>query len=1429
MKKTSKKSLSFILVLVMILSLFSGLMITASAAPWDGAETTAISPAGDTYSVNTAAELAWIAAQVNSGNDFAGKEVVLTADIDLGSMEWTPIGVADITVTGADGANTYFNAGSAANRAFAGVFDGGDHTISGLLVTGGKNAVALFSYVTGTIKNLTVSGAVSGANYVAGVAALSSGTIENITNLATVAATGNCVAGILAEGLDGAFVSECTNLAEISNTSTERSTGRVAGIVGRIESGSTATITKCANTANITGYQYVAGIIGGSFGNVSISYCYNTGNITSNSFGKTYLGGIAGKLESGTIDSSYNTGNLHNAHWAPGHIRAVGGIAGCEENHPGTLAITNCYTTGNISFNTSNMIPGQNFIYMTGNISGGNQSSAANTMRYENCFYLEGAMTIADLQDPGYTFWSDVYKSNPLAYDTGYITSCTSSELITAVLANCSAFEDDASAVNGGYPILFWQVGQTTPAPSYHSISSSSVNGNVTISTSTSAEAGSAVTVTLSDLEASKQMKSVAVTDSAGNILAVSENLGTYTFTMPPRAVSIVVTLENIVSGGASSFAVNMPTGLDAIWSVSYDSTHKQSDGTVSEGATVFVTVAKAEDAEMTSFDGIVIKDEAAQNISASVISEASGVSGTYAFTMPSAAVSVSLDISYAAFNVYTQNSPTGTPSLAASYDRQEMIDLAEGSAVYYSGYSSETDPLIGKGEQAVYLSSILSDVGISFSAGDVLKVTASDGMSLLYTYDSLIGTERYYYPEIMTDSTANKSASEPMFVIKGNVALLSENVSVDSKIGDTLNAYRFIFGQSEADFSGNVKSVDKLPKAVCSITIISADDSGGSSGGGGGAQNPTAGMNLTSTTWDGSSIDVSWYYANQTRTSYTISTAAELAGVAALVNGLVNADCKVWDGTRVYTATQWASSHAYDDVGTIGGNNQATAEYFYGITEFFGVTLTLASDLNMSAGNWMPIGGSYLMTKNVSATKISSNFVGIFDGGGHTVTIECDRHAAVYGDGANVGFIGRLGTHDGETFTGSYSPTVRNLIIRGSVHANRSVGGIVGKTGNQMSSNGYKALIENCANFATVSNTDAKGCGGIVGAAWNGAVVRNCYNAGNVSSTYNGPTGGIAGSSEAIISNCYNIGTITAPANYAVAIATNNGGGQNVTNCYWLEGSAPVGFFGSLSGTVTEKTSAEMKTEAFLTALNADGVWAMDTKNANKGYPIFEYQVSGNTPNPGGSVTAPETEAEDAESGTTEGAAFADILPTDWFYDAVAFVSENGLMTGTSSDAFSPNLEMSRAMLVTVLYRMEGEPTVSAASAFEDVGSGNWYTNAVIWATERGIVNGFSDTVFAPNENITREQMAAILYRYAEYKEYDISGSADLSVYKDEAAISDWSYVAVQWANVKMLITGMTADTLSPQSSATRAQVATILMRFVNTFGELEMEAVET
>ena len=256
-------------------------------------------------------------------------------------------------------------------------------------------------------------------------------------------------------------------------------------------------------------------------------------------------------------------------------------------------------------------------------------------------------------------------------------------------------------------------------------------------------------------------------------------------------------------------------------------------------------------------------------------------------------------------------------------------------------------------------------------------------------------------------------------------------------------------------------------------------------------------------------------------------------------------------------------------------------------------------------------------------------------------------------------------------------------------------------------------------------------------------------------------------------------------------------------------------------NGTVTAPTSAKQGTEVTLTPIPDEGfdvgtVTVTDrfgeavavTENADGTYTFAM---------PSGQVKVEVTFVE----AQPEPLPFTDVNEGDWFHDAVRYVYDNGLMDGVGDGQFAPNATTNRAMVVTILYRLAGEPDVSGDVGFTDVAAGQWYTDAVAWAAEKGIVNGISDMEFAPSGDLTREQLATILYRYAESMGYDVSAQADLSGFPDAGDIQSYATQALSWAVAEGLLQGFEDDSLQPGGTATRAQIATILMRFCETVAE--------
>ena len=194
---------------------------------------------------------------------------------------------------------------------------------------------------------------------------------------------------------------------------------------------------------------------------------------------------------------------------------------------------------------------------------------------------------------------------------------------------------------------------------------------------------------------------------------------------------------------------------------------------------------------------------------------------------------------------------------------------------------------------------------------------------------------------------------------------------------------------------------------------------------------------------------------------------------------------------------------------------------------------------------------------------------------------------------------------------------------------------------------------------------------------------------------------------------------------------------------------------------------------------------------------------------NPGGGTPSEPEEPTWPFEDVTEG--------EDWFYDAVAYVYENGIMAGTDETIFDPYMELDRAQAAQLFYNLEGQPTVTGDSTFTDVTSGHWAVDAITWAAQNDIVAGIGGGLYDPDSNVTREQFAVMLHNYAQYKGYDVSVGEDTNIlsYADAFDISDYAYPAMQWACGAGIINGMGDGTLMPQGKATRAEAATMLMNF--------------
>lgn len=363
---------------------------------------------------------------------------------------------------------------------------------------------------------------------------------------------------------------------------------------------------------------------------------------------------------------------------------------------------------------------------------------------------------------------------------------------------------------------------------------------------------------------------------------------------------------------------------------------------------------------------------------------------------------------------------------------------------------------------------------------------------------------------------------------------------------------------------------------------------------------------------WDGA-VDISWYNAEETE--FHLSTPAQLAGLAALVNGQVDEttpDYRIRGDRSELVSTRIDN---YQLVGAGGGNQYGTVFQGDSAHDFSDKTVYLDADMDMGGtSNWTPIGGKYPMQLSDSERLIEAFFNGTLDGQGHRITnLKCDRYSSRgYAYSQAIGLIGYLGElYDGESAPAN-APSVRNLSVSGSIYGRRMVGGIVGRIGSIPTG----VFIENCANYASVKNTDSKGVGGIVGAGWGTGAIVNCYNAGSVTTTYACPAGGIVGSNSGLdVFCCYNVGKIDSSGNSrGRAIGGHDSGNYTVSDCYYLAGCdddpASNGWYCgtaiNITVSVQELSEGEMRADTLVSLLNRNG--EAFVKN-DGGYPMLFWE----------------------------------------------------------------------------------------------------------------------------------------------------------------------------------------------------------------------------
>lgn len=279
----------------------------------------------------------------------------------------------------------------------------------------------------------------------------------------------------------------------------------------------------------------------------------------------------------------------------------------------------------------------------------------------------------------------------------------------------------------------------------------------------------------------------------------------------------------------------------------------------------------------------------------------------------------------------------------------------------------------------------------------------------------------------------------------------------------------------------------------------------------------------------------------------------------------------------------------------------------------------------------------------------------------------------------------------------------------------------------------------------------------------------------------------------------------------------TEAAGGNTRLTIYLVNGQRPLNPGGTLTlGTLRLSEGETLSLPAAATLHLLDDALASVEGAAGVSVPVRPRKPSGGG---GAAVDPPASEEPPAEE---EPAAlpYTDITEKDWFYEAARYVYRRGMMSGTTSTTFDPETATTRGMIVAILYRLEGSPP-AGLSEFRDVPGHQYYARPIAWAAQNGIVGGYPDGAFAPEQAVTREQLAAILFRYARFKGYDTTARTALDRFADRGLVNSYAEDALAWAGAAGLIQGVSAASLSPQGQASRAQTATILMRLCEKIAE--------
>ena len=1255
----------------------------------ESAEGRVLEPADDgTYLIYTADDLKEFADIVNGThaegiNQNTSANAKLMNDIDLSEIcseeegdSWTPIGNSE-------------------ENAYTGTFNGQNFKISGLTINNSRaNDQGLFGCVSGTVKDLTVSGSVSGSDHVGGVVGYNRGRVENCHNIGSVKGD-NYVGGVV--GYNSGSVENCHNIGSVSGDR------YVGGVVGYSSGGigASASVTNCYNTGAVSGAEEVGGVVGlnnsgDSSASVSVTNCYNTGEVSGpdsgNIRGYSYVGGVVG-LNRGTVENCYNTGTISSKR----NTSDVGGVVGCNGgtvDNGGT--VENCYNTGTVTG------PDSGSDSNVGGVVGYNIGASVT-----DCYFLQSTAASGigggKPSEPDETAVNDLNAlCNALKGDTWTISENLSRPVLT------SNHEDDGSE---DHPYEIFTAAQLETF-------SDLVNDENDQTADPDAHAKLMNNIDLSSVCSADKVSWTPIGNDAHQYIGTFDGNGK---TIENLYINSDTTANDqglfgcLDQGGtvkdltvSGSVSVSHGENVGGIVGYNFSGTvtncaFSGSVGGIFSGSYVGGIVGYNSSGTVTNcaFSGSV-----SGNYVGGVVGYNNGGTVTGCIFSGSGSVSVSGG-SYVGGVV-------GWNSSDVNVTNCYNIGSVSGSASYVGG-------VVGYNQSG-------SSVTTCYNTGSVSGVWYVGGVVGYNISSTVTGC---YFLKGTAESGIGENEGSGDATAKDNTAFHSGEVA-------------YLLQSKQADGSGQVwgqtlgGEEDSLPTLV--------------------ALNPGAAQPVYKVTFkygyeDAPADEISYSngsvkFPDFERTGHTLTGWQNEDGQAVTEPITVTADTTFtaqWTKDTVnYTVTVSADPEA-------GGTVSGSGEYSEGTQ----VTVTATPATGYHFVNW---------TENGTEVSTEATF---------TFNATVDRN-----------LIAIFAKNEDPTPTPTPDPTPSGP-----------------STGDSTGWDDIRDELENAENGdqITIDMGDETKVPAEIFESLAGKDVEISFDLGDIQWSVNGadiPTD----TDFTDLDLGASLGTSGIPVNVINTI-TGEVGTVQIT----LAHNGEFGFTMTLTAPLGVENS---------------GYWA-NLYHYDEADEQLTFETAAEI-DADGSVTIPFSHASqyaiviDTHSHATVDVSdlFIDIAPDAWYKDAVQYAYDNGLMTGTSATTFEPEATTTRAMIVSILARLEGVTTAQAAG-FADVDDNDWYATAVNWAANVGVVNGYEDNTFQPNTAITREQLAAILMNYAAYKGEDVSNRADLTSYTDQP--STWAEEAMSWAVAEGLISGVTNTELQPQGNATRAQVAAILQRFLD------------